>query len=176
MQNHILVSATGSYIAIIVIHDTITFYSHPECYNHNNLLPVYEWTHSKRHFTVEELGRILLTDTVPEEKICHAQPTQIQHNVAFVVNLHSLGDPKDLRADDNGVWERKDAPITFISLHKSHTGTPTIIRRTKMGSHSHHYKISRTYYHHTSSKDFHRIITTIQGTYITNEITLFLMQ
>ena len=124
---------------------------------------MYEWTNSKQHYTVEELGRILLTDTVPEEKICHIQPTQVQHNVTFVVNLHLLGDPKDLRADDNGVWKRRGAPITSVSLHKRHDGTPIVIRRTKMGTHSHHYKISRTYYHHSSSKDFHRIITTVQG-------------
>ena len=127
---------------------------------------MYEWTHSKQHYTVEELGRILLTNTVFKEKFCHVQPTQIQHNVAFVVNSHSLGDPKDLRADGSGVRERKGAPITFISGHKSYIGTPVIARRTKMGNHPHHYKISRTYYRHSSSKDFHRIITTVQGKYL----------
>ena len=167
IQNRIIASATGmhGYSNIIIINMLmiVLLRSYPEYYNQNNLLPVYEWTHSKQHYTAEELGRILLTDTVPKEKICHVQPTQIQHNVAFVVNLHSLGDPKDLRADDNGVWERKGAPVTFISVHKSYNGTSVIAQRSKMGNHPHHFKISRTYYHHSSSKDFHRIITTVQG-------------
>ena len=41
------------------------------------------------------------------------------------MNLHSLGDPKDLHADDNGIWDCMGAPITFVNLHKSHTGTST---------------------------------------------------
>lgn len=82
------------------------------------------------------------------------------------MNLHSLGDPKDLRADDNGVWKRMGAPITLVSLHKGrYTGMPKVIRRSKIGTHFNRYKISRIYYRHSNSKDFHRIITTVQGQY-----------
>ena len=44
------------------------------------------------------------------------------HNVAFVVNLHSLDDPKDLRADENGVWKRMGSPIAYVSIHRNHGG------------------------------------------------------
>ena len=75
IQNRIIASATGihGYSNIIIINMLmiVLLRSYPEYYNQNNLLPVYEWTHSKQHYTAEELGRILLTDTVPKEKICH---------------------------------------------------------------------------------------------------------
>ena len=85
------------------------------------------------------------------------------HNVAFVVNLHSLDDPKDLRADENGVWKHMGSPIAYVSIHRNHGGKCEAKRHKKMGIHHHHYKISRTYYRHSTSPDFCRIITTVQG-------------
>ena len=62
------------------------------------------WTTPKKQFSAEELARLLLIESaVPQSKICLKQPVCICHNVAFVVNLHALDDPKDIRADENGV-------------------------------------------------------------------------
>lgn len=129
-------------------------YRKGQFYDENPSHPVYQWTHCKQHFSIEELGKILLTDYVPCAKICSSQPTQICHNTAFVVNMDALEDPNDIRADENGVWNRKGSPIAFVSVH----GTK-VIRRSKLGSHSHRYKLTRTYYHHSTLPDFHRIIT-----------------
>ena len=74
---------------------------------------MYKWTHSQQHFSIEELGKILLGGIL-EEKICTSQPVLVCHNIAFVVNLHSLDDPKDLRADENGVWKRMGAPVAYV--------------------------------------------------------------
>ena len=68
----------------------------------------------------------------------------------------------DVRADDNGVWVRKGSPVAYVSVHNA-AGTMNVFRRSKMGSHSHHYKIVRTYYRHSASSDFRRIITTVNG-------------
>ena len=57
-------------------------------------------------------------------------------------------------------------PIAYISLHKNHVGKPEVKRHTKMGAHPHPYKISRTYYRHSTSIDFHCTITTVQGSYV----------
>ena len=132
-------------------------------YGNDLTLPVYKWTHCKESFSIEELGRTLLTNSVPRERICPRQPTQICHNVAFVVDLNALDDADDVRADENGVWKRKGSPIAFVSIHHQ-DGKAKVVRRSKMGSHLHHYKLTRTYYHHSSSPDFHRIITTAHGT------------
>ena len=143
-----------------------SYCSHPGFYNHDISLPVYKWTHSRQQFSIEQLGKILLGGIVPEEKICNSQPVSVCHNVAFVVNLKSLDDPKDLRADENGVWRHLGAPIAYVSLHRNHGGIPEVKRRTKVHAHPHHYKISRTYYRHSTSTNFCRIITTVQGTFV----------
>ena len=129
-------------------------------YNGLSSLPVYQWT----HFSVEELAKILLTKSVPSSLICSKQPCYVQHNVAFVVDLDKLEDPLDIRADENGSWIRKGSPVAFVSVHTKE-GSSSIFRRPKMGSHSHHFKISRTYYRHSSSPDFFRIIAMAYGEY-----------
>lgn len=120
---------------------------------------MYMWTTPKKQFSAEELARLLLIKSaVPQSKICSKQPVRICHNVSFVVDLHTLDDPKDIRADENGVWQRNGSPVTYFSIHGA-----KVFRRTNMGNHSHHYKVSRTYYRHSSSPDFRRVITTVHS-------------
>ena len=144
------------------IKSLVLFFSHSQFYNHDSSLPVYEWTHSRQKFSVLKLGKILLGGIVPKEKICNSQPVSVCHNVTFVVDLHSLDDPKDLRADENGVWKHKGAPIAYISVHRKRGEISEAKHRTRMGAHPHYYKISRTYYQHATSTDFCRIITVVQ--------------
>ena len=66
------------------------------------------------------------------------------------------------RADENGVSKQKGSPVIYVSIH-TRSGNTNIFKRSKMGSHSHHYKLTRTYYRHTSSPDFTRIISTVRG-------------
>ena len=131
-------------------------------YNGISTLPVYQWTKVKQHYSVEELAEILLTESVPSQQICIEQPCYVQHNVSFVVDLHKLRDPLDIRADENGTWIRKGSPVAYVSIHKN-KGITSVYRRDKMGKHSHHFKISRTYYRHSSSPDFFRIIVMAHG-------------
>ena len=91
-------------------------------------------------------------------KVCTTQPMQVCYNVTFLVDLHSLDDPVDIRADENGAWNRKGSPVAYVSIHNN-GGTTAIYERNHMGSHFHHYKIIRAYRH--SSHDFTKIITTV---------------
>lgn len=59
----------------------------PPSYCEDSDLPVYKWTTSNMHFSVEELARILLTDSVPKAKMCTKQPVHVCHNSTFVVDL-----------------------------------------------------------------------------------------
>ena len=125
-------------------------------------LPVYQWTAPNQHFSVEKLARLLIGCEVPKEKVCSKQPVRVCRNSAFVVDLYALDDPLPIRADENGVWVRKGSPVAYVSVHNT-AGTVEVFRRSKMGTHRHHYKIVRTYYRHSSSSDFRRIITTVNG-------------
>ena len=69
------------------------------------------------HFSVEELAKILLTDSVSKQQVCRKQPVRVCHNAAFVVDLNSLDHHQDIRADENGVWIRKGSPVAYVSVH-----------------------------------------------------------
>ena len=59
-----------------------------------------------------------------------------------------------------------DSPVAYISVHRGNAVDESrIFRGSKMGSLSHHFKISRTYYQHSTSPDFHRVISTVYGEY-----------
>ena len=73
-----------------------------------------------------------------------------------------MDDPKDIRADDNGVWVRTGSPVAYVSIHQTRE-SQEIHRRKKMKILPHHYKLTRTYYRHADSPDFKRIITTAEG-------------
>lgn len=128
-------------------------------------LPVYQWTMRKQHFSVAELARIMLTNSTPSSRVCTKQPCYVQHNVTFVIDVNKLEDPLDIRADQNGTWIRKGSPIAYVSIH-SKDGVTCVYRRPKMGNHSNHYKITRTYYRHSSSPDFFRIIAVAYGKFL----------
>ena len=67
----------------------------------------------------------------------------VHHNVLFVVNLESLDEAIDVRADGNGVW-KKGSPVVFVSVHRHGNSTVNIYKCSRSGKH--HYKLSRTYY------------------------------
>ena len=133
-------------------------------YNEDCALPVYRWNEPNQHYSITDLAKALIGGNVSKDKVCSKQPVHICHNVSFVVDVQSLDDPQDIRADENGVWKRKGSPVAYVSLHTS-SGKTTVMRRRRMGNHSHHYKITRTYYRHSCSLDFTRIITTVHGMY-----------
>ena len=111
---------------------------------------------------MEQLAKIVILESVKGSQICSQQPTNVAKNCAFVVNLHSLESPTDVRADDNGVWIRGGSPVTYVSVHECN-GSTSIVRRTKMRNFPNHYKLIRVYYRHADSPDFRRIITTAEG-------------
>lgn len=130
------------------------------------MLPIFSQSTTREHYSIETLTRLLLdTDSSVargKRKVCSIQPVQVCHNASFLVDLHSLADATDIRADENGVWDRKGSPVTYVSIHKNGL-TATVHKRSKLGSHAHHYKVTRVYYRHSSSPDFTRIITTVNG-------------
>ena len=124
---------------------------------------MFQWTKQNQHYSVEVLAKLLVANPVSKEKICTKQPLRVCQNVSFIVDLHSLDDPHDIRVDENGVWKRKGSPVAYVSIHTQKSGEKKVFKHSRIGDHPHHYKLTRTYYRHTSSPDFTRIITTVHG-------------
>ena len=119
-------------------------------------------TGKKGSATALELGTYALSRSFSHASHGDRPRSFVCKNASFVVDLHSLDDPQDMRADENGVWQRNGSPVAYVSIHNS-SGNTRVLKRSKMGHHSHHFKLTRTYYRHTSSPDFTRIITTVHG-------------
>ena len=129
------------------------------------MLPVFSQSTTREQYSIETLTKVLLdidsSVAKGKRKVCSTQPVHVCHNASFLVDLHSLADAMDVRADENGVWNRMGSPVAYVSVHKNGP-TPTVCKRSKLGSHAHH-KVTRVYYRHSSSPDFTRIITTVTG-------------
>lgn len=129
--------------------------------NDDRCIPVYMKGHQT--FSLEALSEILLTNLVPPEKLCSKTPFQVEKNMSFVVDMHKLDNPADIRADENGIWIRKGSPVAFISLHQKPGKKACIYRRSSLGNHKHHFKVTRSYWQHSCSPDFKRMIVTAHG-------------
>ena len=72
-------------------------------YHDNPKLPVYSY-HSSRLDTQEIVNAVLDND-LDDSKMCSVQPTNVENNVVFVVDLGKLEAMKDLYCDDMGAWK-----------------------------------------------------------------------
>lgn len=125
-----------------------------EYYNGNKMLPVFSKSTTREHYSIETLTKLLL-DTDSSVAKGKREVCSQSHNLEKCYTM-------DIRADENGVWDRKGSPVTYVSIHKNGS-TTTVYKRSKLGPHAHHYKVTRVYYRHSSSPDFTRIITTVNG-------------
>ena len=73
-------------------------------------LPVYGYP--KRGYSSDEIVHNLLNPIFKEELLSETHPVSVEHNVSFVVDLTSLSDPNDVRADDLGSHR-----ISMFHLH-----------------------------------------------------------
>ncbi len=121
-------------------------------------LPIYRSSSRRQRISFEELAEILIVSVIPDSKICTQQPVRIQHNCCFIVNLTTLDSPLDVRADDLGTWKRKGSPSGYISIYSG-----VVRRRSRPHSLPNLFKLTRYYYNHSSSPDFHKIITKVYG-------------
>ena len=72
----------------------------------------------KKHaWCVEEITDVLICRNVETTKICTQQPVYVWHNATFEVYLNSLDLANDIKADENGVWERNGSPVVYVSVH-----------------------------------------------------------
>ena len=134
-----------------------------EFYNADPKTPVFEWSTKRGQYNIEQLSRILVFEDVEPQKVCSGTPSNISHNVTFVVNLEEVGGLGDLKADEMGVWNRQGAPKAYISIRQKEGSKKEVIRRQKTMDLPHHYTITRTYYRSGSSPDLQKLIVTVEG-------------
>ena len=99
--------------------------------------------------------------TIDPRLLCKAQPTQISHNVTFVVDCSYLAKVKDqyLRVDDMDVWISKGSRKTCFTANIS-VGCVSIDLK---GKGDNHFVMHRSWHTHGTSEDFCRLTVFIEG-------------
>ena len=74
----------------------------------NQKLPVWEKCAHYKEYPTSEVVKLLLGKDVPANRVCSLVPTCVQSSIGFIVSMKAVKDPKDLRAEENWVWEHKE--------------------------------------------------------------------
>ncbi len=87
--------------------------------------PIWERCTHYREYPTSEIVGLLMGKDVPPEFVCSSVPTRAQSNMSFIVNMKSVKDPMDLRADDNGVWKHKGLRSLWVSVSGRKVDVPS---------------------------------------------------
>ena len=140
------------------------FFRRSTFYRGNKSLPAFEWNHSMHTYKVNEIAQALLNDSSHHSKICHCAPTNVEHNCTFLIDQSKLKSPADIKADDSGSWKNNGVRSVVISVANDDVlivAREKEIKRSKILSCQ--YLLTRSYYVHQTSKDFRKILFTLNG-------------
>jgi hypothetical protein len=132
-------------------------------YENESSLPIYSYQSSE--YTVEHTAKLLVLQDVDETKIARTPPVAVTVNAAFLVNLKCLKHSNDIKADDLGVWKSVGSPSHLVVVDEEDGClSATVLPRGKsfkdvdIAEREYTYRITRSYFKHSTSPDFHRIV------------------
>ena len=95
------------------------------------------------------------------------QPTCVDKNSLFVVDLEKLRDPKDITCDDMGSWRLNGTHPSYITKHCSGEISLVSQKSANKGKMKEDmYKIIKKYYYHKTARDLNKAIFLMQGNYL----------
>ena len=124
------------------------------------MLPVY--SRSTARFDTQELVNILLDPDLKEEKICKTQPTDIEHNTVFVVDISRLDCIKDLGCDDMGSWKCNGVYHAWVDVDSNGFVASHGKKKPEKVT-SNVYMITKKCYVHKTSQDLKKTIVFLAG-------------
>ena len=122
------------------------------------MLPVYDW--SPKNKTPGEILKILLKP--PEDNTtCKAVPTNISHNVCFLLDASNLESQSDWKCDDMGSWKNNGVQRVELVLTPEQDVLPASVCVVEDDFQVH--KLKRIYYKNNSSPDLKKIVSFLEG-------------
>ena len=111
---------------------------------------------------------MLLDGDLQQDEICSQVPFSISKNGIFIVDLNTLGCPKDILCDDMGVWTWSGSfkrwclvsSRGFVKLYKKN------ISLQELNANS--YRIWKRYYSLKASPDIRKMVILLEGIYNRN--------
>ena len=130
-------------------------------WNNNTKLPVYDNTGER--IDTETAAQIILDDA-EEEMLCEVQPTCVNKNALFVVDLEKLRDPKDVTCDDMGSWRSNGTHPVYLTKNQSGVMSIIPLKQARKGKvKDEMYKMIKRYYYHKTARDLNKTTFLIQG-------------
>ena len=133
-------------------------------YKNDPSLPVFSWKASA--YSAKSIVRILLTSYAPEY-LCISPPTDVENNVAFLVDNKHLSKYSDIKCDDMGSWSNNGTPKNSFQVKRWLDGgikevTPCVSQQLNE-TESEIYVLKRSYHINSSDGSVRKILSTLQG-------------
>ena len=130
-----------------------------EYLNGNMNLPIFEQTTD--HYTAKGIVRLLLDTDLPHSKIATIQPTGVQDNHVFIVDISKLDNPEDVRADDLGSWVCNGKRRLQCAVNDQECVVDIFSKYQPKKQHL--FTLVKLYYKHSTAGDYRRTIAEIYG-------------
>ena len=129
----------------------------------------FDWpylTSDKNTESTHSLVSLILGHNVSEDLICKSIPKNVEKNANFLINTENVRNKEDVRCDDDGSWINNG--VRKIYLHIQNPANPnklriTVIKRGGKAPSDNHWCLTRTYFVFKDSKDFKKVVVSLQG-------------
>ena len=125
-------------------------------------VPIFEKPPSK--YSAMRIMKILLSQSLDEQRIAYKRPIEVQSSSTFVVDLTKLAHPDDIK-DSHGRWLHKGSHNDVFRCSYGKNGDVSIEKAAPGATGQNVYYLRRLHCVHPSHSDFRRILAFICGTY-----------
>ena len=108
--------------------------------------------------------KILLSQSLDEQRIAYKRPIEVQSSSTFVVDLTKLAHPDDIKKDSYGRWLHKGSHNDVFRCSYGKDGDVNIEKTAPGATGQNVYYLRRLHCVHPSHSDFRRILAFICGT------------
>lgn len=96
--------------------------------------------------------------------MCKKRPVAVEDQAVFIIDWTSLRSFNDVKADENGAFDRKGTPSRYFKVEHSASGkVENVSSCTNQQQRDDVYCLTRMNYHHKQSPEFRKMVATVQG-------------
>ena len=110
-------------------------------------------------YNPEQIIKILLQPD--ESKICHGKPTAVTRSASYVVNVHNLRNPDDIKKDELGIWKYSGSHAQAFKVYHKEDSHMTVEKCCEGASGANVVLLRHCI--HPSNTDFKRLICFLSG-------------
>ncbi len=121
----------------------------------------------KTSYTAKELISIFLLDLEPQN-LCTGIPSNVAHNVSFVIDTSCLKFFDDVKCDSMGSWKRVGSPSRLYHVEREAGGggnSISLCRTESISAENENdlFSLKRIYYVNKSDDEVHKTIAILEG-------------